>query len=190
MSTDNAADYGAPFAAHEESLTPDERARDESRRAVDAVILRMARAAGAAVHPRPIFPGSTLATTDPEPLAGIGFALMLADAARHQIHRYIKRAREDGETWRQIGQALCLQQLADERDGDVGAEAFEYAAGPPTQPFDRLWFSWTCPACQSRVIDYGTYSGHPDDCETGHTDGCRRRAAAVAAYEARWDDED
>ncbi len=190
MSTDDAPGYGALFAAHEKSLSPAERARDEARRAVDAAILRMAHAAGAPVHQRPIFPDSTLTTTDTEPLAGIGFALMLTDAARHQIHRYIKRAREHGAGWREIGQALRLQHEAEERDGDLGEEAFEYAAGPPAQRYDRLWFGWTCPSCQQRITDYGPYNGHPDDCESGHADGCQRRAAAVAAYQARWDDVD
>jgi hypothetical protein len=190
MSNDNAPDDGALSAAHEESQPPDERARDEGRRAVDAAIVRMARAAGAPVHERPIAVGYGITAPDTEPLAGIGFALMLTDAAGHEIHRYIQRARQDGAGWRQIGQALRLERDVQERGGDLGAEAFEYAAGSPAQRFDRLWFHWTCPACQQAITDYGPYDSHPDDCERGHADGCQRRAAAVAAYQAQWDDED
>lgn len=190
MSTDNAPGDGGLFVGHDQSLTPDERARDEARRAVDAAIVRMARAAGTPVHQRPVFPDSTLTTADPEPLAGIGFALMLTDAARHQIHHCIKRARQDGAGWREIGQALRLQHEAEDRGVGLGEAAFEYAAGPPAQRLDRLWFGWTCPVCQRRVIDYGPEGGHPDDCESGHAEDCQRLAAAVAAYEAQWADED
>ena len=56
MSTDDAPDGGALSGAHEQSLSPDEHTRQESRRAVDAAVLRMARAAGVPVHQRPIFP--------------------------------------------------------------------------------------------------------------------------------------
>ena len=189
MSTD-APDDGGLLAAHDESLTPDERAREEGRRAVDAAILRMARAAGTPVHQRPIFPDCTLTTADTEPLAGIGFALLLADSARQRVDRYIKRAREDGAGWREIGKALRLQQAAGERDGDLGAEAFEYAAGPPAQRLDRLWFGWKCPSCLGTITDYGPCGGHPDDCEHGHAGNCQRRAAAVTAYQAQWADEE
>lgn len=189
MTTDDAPDYGALYAAHEESLTPDERARNEGRRAVSATVLRMARAAGTHVHEREIAPGYGITAPDTEPLAGIGFALMLTDAARHEIHRYVRRAREDGAYWRQIGTALRLQHEAEEGGGDLGEVAFEYAAGPPAQRFDRLWFHWRCPSCQQTITDYGPYNGHPDDDEHGHAENCQRRAAAVAAYEARWDDE-
>ncbi len=191
MSTDDPADYGALFAAHEKSLSPDERAREEGRRAVDAAILRMARAAGVPVYERPIAPGYTSTTCDTGPVAGIGFALMLQDAARHRIHDYVKRARQDGVAWRQIGQALRLGPVAEERGGDLAEAAFDYAAGAErARPFDRLSFAWTCPSCRGLVIDYGPSGGHPVDCESGHAEGCERLAAAVAAYEAQWAGED
>ncbi len=190
MSTDDPADYGALFAAHEKSLSPDERARDESRRAVDAAILRMARASGAPVRERPIRPGYTLTTDDTEPVTGIGFALMLQDAARRKIHDYIKRARQDGVAWQQIGEALRLERVAEERGVSLAEVAFDYATDAEhAGPFDRLSFAWTCPSCRGLVIDYGPSGGHPVDCESGHAEGCERLAAAVAAYEAEWADE-
>ena len=65
MSTDDAPDRGAPSGAHEQFPSPDEHTRKESRRAVEAAILRMARAAGAPIHQRPISSGSTLTTPTP-----------------------------------------------------------------------------------------------------------------------------
>ena len=189
MSTDDAPDHGALFASYEDSLTPDERAREEGRRAVNAAILRMAGAAGAPLHERPIVPDSAITVTDTDPLSGIGFALMLDGAARQKLYHYITLARQEGASWRDVGRALHLERVAEERGASLGEAAFEYAAGEPSQPYDRLWFSWTCPACQGHVIDYGPYD-HPADCERGHGEGCRRLAAAVAAWGAQWADED
>ena len=115
---------------------------------------------------------------------------MLHDAARHKIHDYLKRARQDGASWQQIGQALRLEHVAEERGADLGEAAFDYAAGADRgQPFDRLWFAWTCPACRAQVIEYGPY-GHPLDYQTGHADGCQRLAAALACYQAQRAQED
>jgi hypothetical protein len=190
MSTDDAPGHGALPAAHEQSQSPDEHARGESRRAVDAAIVRMARAAGEPVHQRPIVPGSTLTTPDTEPLPGIRFTLMLQDATRHRIHDYIKRARQDGSSWQQIGQALRLEHVAGERGASLGEAAFDYAArAERAQPADRLWFAWLCPACRAQVIDYGP-CGHPLDYQTGHADRCQRLAAAIASYQAQWAEED
>jgi hypothetical protein len=190
MSTEDAPGDGASFAAHGQSQSRDEHARQESRRAVDTAVLRMARAAGASVHQRPIFPDSTLTTSDTEPLPGIWFALMLQDAVRHKIHDYIKQGRQDGSSWQQIGKALRLEQVAGERGTGLGEAAFDYAAGADrVQPADRLWFAWTCLACGAQVIDCGPY-GHPLDYQTGHADGCKRLAADIAGYQARWAEED
>jgi hypothetical protein len=174
------------------SLSPDERARQEVRRAVDASILRMARAAGAKICERPAWPGAGGSIVpEAEPAAGIGFALMLADAVRHKIHGYIKRAREDGLTWRQIGQALRLDRAAEERGVPLDDAAFGYAAGADrARPFETLSFGWTCPSCGGLVRDHGPDAGHPEDSEPGHAPGCGRQAAAVAAWDAQWLDED
>jgi hypothetical protein len=189
MSTGDAPGCGARFAATEQSQSPDERGRQEGRRAVDTAIVRMARAAGAPGHDRPIFPESIL-TPDTEPLPGIRFVLVLQDAAWRKIHNYIKRARQDGSSWQQIGTALRLEHMADEHGTGLGQAAFDYAAGAErAQPFDRQWFAWTCPACGAQVVDYGPY-GHPLDYQTGHADRCQRLAAAIASYQAQWAEED
>jgi hypothetical protein len=185
-------DDGPPFADYDKSLSPDERARQEGSRAVDAAILRMARAAGAEIRERPAWPGAVASiVAEAEPAAGIGFALMLADAARHEIHGYIKRGRQDGLTWRQIGQALHLDRDAGDRGVPLDDAAFGYAAGAEhARPFETVSFGWTCPSCGGVVIDYGPEAGHPEDSEHGHGPGCGRQAAAVAAWDARWADED
>ncbi len=190
MSTDDGTDYGALFAERDKSLSPDDRAREEARRAVDAAVLRMARAVGAEVRERPIWPGSASTIHDIEPAAGIWFVVLLRDTARRKIHGYIRQARQDGLTWQEVGQALRLGPEAEKRGVSVAEAAFESAAGAGhARPFDTLSFGWTCPACQKTVTDYGPYNGHPDDCESGHAEGCQRFAAAVAAYEAQWADE-
>jgi hypothetical protein len=150
----------------------------------------MARAAGAPVHDRPIFPDSTLTTPDTEPLPGIRFTLMLQDAARHKIHDYIKRARQDGASWHQIGKRCALSTWPKNAAPDMGEAAFGYAADAERgQPCDRLWFAWKCPACCAQVIEYGSH-GHPLDYQTGRADGCQRLGAAIASYQAQWAEED
>ena len=192
MSTDDDPGHDALPAIYEKSLSPDERARDEGRQAVNAAILRMARSAGAEITERPPWPGAVASTIyDVPPATGIQFASMLRDAARHKIHDYIRRARQDGLTWRQIGQALHLERDAEDRGVPLDDAAFGYAAGAEhAQPFETLSFGWTCPACGGIVIDYGPEAGHPEDSEHGHAPGCERQAAAVTAWDARWADED
>lgn len=52
MTDQTDAGYDSLFARHDQSLSPDERAREESRRAIDSTVLRMARAAQTGVHQR------------------------------------------------------------------------------------------------------------------------------------------
>ena len=186
MSTDDDPGYGAVFAAHERSLSPEERARGEARQAVDAAILRMAGAAGTEVRQRPAWPGAKACTISyADPAAGMGYARMLADAARRAEHSYIQHAREEGLTWRQVGQALNLARVAGERGAPLAEVAFEHAAGAEhASAWESLTFYWDCPACGQGIRDHGPYNGHPDDCEPGHAGGCLRQAAAIAAYEA------
>jgi hypothetical protein len=189
MTTDDPGKGTLP-AAYEKPLSPEERARQESSRAVDAAILRMASATGAEIRERPAWPGAVASIVrDPEPMAGIGFALMLADAALHKVSGYIRQAREDGLTWRQIGQALRLEHAAGERGVPLHDAAFGYATNAEhARPWERLSFTWRCPSCGGLVLDYGPEAGHPEDRETGHAGGCERQAAAIAAWDAQWPD--
>lgn len=180
-----------PFGARPESRGQDEWARDEARQAVDAAVLRIARAADAEIREHPAWPGSVLTIHDTDPAAGIWFAVILQGYARQKIHSYIRQARQNGLGWAQVGQALRLAPAADERGASLAEAAFEYATDAEhARPFDTLSFGWTCPACGGFVTDYGPAGGHPDDCEQGHAEHCQRQAAAIAAYEAQWADED
>ena len=104
-------------------------ARQEGHRALEAAILRMARAAGVQIHQRhPFGPSSGLAVDYADPAAGIRFAVMLRDSARQEIRDYIKYARQEGLTWEQVGEALSLRPLAEERGAWIADLAFDYAA--------------------------------------------------------------
>jgi hypothetical protein len=170
------------------SHDPGEAAREESRRlTIGAAIVRMARAAGTPVHQRPVWPGAASTFRYADPAAGMRYARMLADAARRAERQYIKHGREDGMTWHQIGEALNLTHCAQERGAPVAEVAFEYAAGAEhAQPWETLTFGWRCQSCCQYVSDRGPYNGHPADDEHGHTGGCARLAAAVAAWETSW----
>jgi hypothetical protein len=123
-----------------------------------------------------------------EPLAGIRYALIARSAASVVAERYVRLARQDGLTWLQVGEALGLA-----RDGDsgydVGAAAYEYAAGP-ARGFEQPSFHWDCPACGSWVTDHGPYTANPWDSVSGHADDCTRFAGEVAAYRAEWGDDE
>src|SRR2546429_861393 len=129
MTDQTDAGYDSLFARHEQSLCPDERAREEGSRAIDTTVLRMARAAQTGIHQRrPFGPDSALTVEYAEPFAGIRYALMLRDAAQQKIREYIKYARQEGLTWVQIGQALNLHQVAEESGAWIADLAFDYAA--------------------------------------------------------------
>jgi hypothetical protein len=170
---------------------PQEAARQEGRRAIDTAVLRMARAAGAEIHKRhPFGPDSGLTVDYADPAAGIRFAAVLRDCARQEIREYIKYARQEGLTWEQVGEALNLGPVAEERGAWIAEVAFDYAANAErARLFETLMFAWTCPACGGTVLDRGPGAGHPEDDEPGQMAGCRRLAAAVAEYDARWADE-
>lgn len=170
-----------------ECLSPEERARQEAASAILAAILRMARAAGTEIQERPAWPGAASTIRYADPAAGIRFARILGDAARHCEHGYVQYARETGLTWEQVGAALSLEA---DHGRSPGEAAFEHVTDAEhARPFADLAFHWTCPACSQGVSDRGPYNGHPADCERGHADGCSRLAAAIAEYKAQWGDE-
>jgi hypothetical protein len=169
---------------------PEQAARDEALRAVDAALLRMAHAAGAEIRERSPWPGSSLTISSAAPATGIRFALMLRGYAHQKLYDFIKDARQDGMTWAQIGETLNLGDEASERGYGIGDAAFDFAADAEhASRFQTLTFSWTCPACGAYISDRGPNGGHPEDEEPGHNADCSRLATAVVAYDARWADE-
>jgi hypothetical protein len=161
-------------------------ARDFARQAVHG----LARELGAQATSQPMFrhdPGSP-AVRDYDPAAGMRAARAVELAARRMTRDYVKVARQDGMTWREIGETLGLSAPADWREGSVADAAFDFAAGPADSHYARTYgrsFGWTCPACLGVVSDHGPVQGPRDD-EPGHKDGCQRLAAAIAAWEAQW----
>ena len=137
-------------------------------------------ALGAGTVKRPVVRGKprTGMHPQPEPLAGIRAACSLRHAASRAIADLARYAREDGKSWAEIGAAM--EPVHDEYSA-FGAVASLMSRGPS--------FAWTC-ACGPVITDHGPGPGHPYDQEQGHSDGCVRFAAKVAAYEARMEDED
>jgi hypothetical protein len=154
---------------------------------VHAAVQRIVLGTGGQIVTRPIVSSEPdgPASRDAEPLVGLGAARAAELAARGLARRYVRAAREDGHSWTVIGAALRLPSGGDVGAGETIAEAtFRFAAGPP----DSHWnpsVTWRCRACGGLVSDRGPVSGPRDD-EPGHAGGCRRLAAAAAAWEASW----
>jgi hypothetical protein len=168
---------------------------DRARSEMLAAVQRIVRDTGGQFVNRPMFSDKPdgPATRDAEPLAGLRAARAAELAARRLARQYIRAAREEGCTWREIGAALGLAVGGDDGAGETIAEAaFSYAAGPPDSHWNRTYgpsVTWRCPACGGLVSDRGPVSAPCDD-EPGHTGGCERLAATIAAWEASWADEE
>ena len=164
-------------------------ASSHARSAMERAAVEIAAANGAEVAEEHAWPGSLIMVSRTEPLAGIRAAGVLRNLAARIEHGYIRRARERGDTWQEIGTALGLDAAAHE----LGERAFEHVTDAEhAERFAGLSFAWTCPGCGELVSDRGPYESHPEDNERGHGDGCTRMAAALRAHELRmsaWDDE-
>jgi hypothetical protein len=175
--------------------TPLEGLHDRARQEVLAAVQRIVRDTGGQFVTRPLVSGEPdgPTTRDAEPLAGLRTARAAELAARGLARRYVRAAREDGHSWTVIGAALSLPSGGYVGAGETIAEAaFRYAAGPADSHWTRTYgpsVTWRCPACGGLVSDHGPASGPHDD-EPGHNDGCQRLAAAIAAWEASWADEE
>jgi hypothetical protein len=85
---------------------------------------------GAQIVQAPPWPGASFTGEQREPGAGIRIALALERAA-HGVRVYIARAREAGMSWHEVGGALGVAELAQERGTSVAEAAWEYAPGRP-----------------------------------------------------------
>ncbi len=150
-------------------------------------VLGIVRESGSQVVDRSVLPDRPdllLKITGTNAMAGLQAAVALKHAARKLSLDYVRYAREDGHSWRDIGIALGF---SDDPEAGISAPeaAYDYAAG--TTPAWRS-FVWVCLQYRATIIDHGPEAGHPADCEQGHADDCTRLAAAVAAWTASWDD--
>lgn len=163
-----------------------------ARDTIRADAFRLARDTGAQIITRRVFNYRAEPTTrDVEPLAGAQAARDLENAARRAARDYIRQARETGHGWDHIGHALRLDPA--EAGASPADAAYTYAAGRPDTeaPWQPRSFAWTCRTCDQHITDHGPVQGPADD-EHGHTAGCSRHAAAIAAWNAeaaRWNAE-
>lgn len=147
-------------------------------------VRRLVRTTGGQFTDRPLIRSEPdgRKVSEPEPLAGITAAVAVEREARRLALESVRYAREDGMAWAQIGEALGF---GPQYGGDAGA-AYRYAV-PGHAAAD--WFTWTCPSCRGLIRDYGPELG-PHEAEEGHAEECGRFAAAVAEWDARWNEGD
>ena len=119
------------------------------------------------------------------PAAALRVARQVELAARAEIGRQIRRAREDGLSWHEIGALLGFAPLAADSKTSVAQYAFDYTIGPhPEAPwYDPPVFAWTCPACGQMISDRGPVKMPAAD-EADHAEGCERLAAVQAEWRA------
>jgi hypothetical protein len=116
------------------------------------------------------------------PLAGLR-----PQAAARVCCERAERARADGITWEQIGEALGLNLGWDGKSGpDLGVAAFEHFTGEPG-PWRQASFRFRCASCGGYITDRGPTQDHPEDNEQGHAEGCVRLAADIVAWRTRQD---
>lgn len=162
---------------------------DDARREITAAARRLVTTAGGRLVRRPVLRDDPVFGTreEPEPLAGMTAAVALKHAAVQAISDFAKAAREDGISWEELGVALGCE--ADPATGTTVGEAGFRAVAAGRGPWDHKVFYWRCWACGQHITDYGPEAGHPTDTEEGHAGGCKRLAAEVAAWTARWGDQ-
>lgn len=139
---------------------------------------------GAAVVQVPIGETSLTRPTVDDPLAGVRTAQLVRRTAEAQVRDYAIEARAAGRSWAEVADAIGLTGV-DEPE----VLAFEQVAGDRDRVGGgRVW--WRCASCAQRISDTGPFCSHPADTETGHTPGCARHAAEIAAWATRtgWED--
>ena len=165
-------------------VTPQQRAAWELQTAIE----RVARDVyGAQIVQVPIegLDGVTKPMLD-DPLAGVRAALLARNVALAQMRSYAEQARGAGRSWDDVAEALGIEATEDDEPRDEQAYLL-VIEGRPLPVDEPSWLHrptarWTCTSCGQRITDYGPFESHPDNAETGHTDSCTRRAAALATY--------
>ena len=153
----------------------------EAYSSAGGVVQYIARKLGAAILSRPVYSGADRTEHYAEPRAGIRIARALEQAAALVTRDYIRRAREAGRGWQEIGDALGAGGRAWREGTGVGEAAFRIAVGYTPGPPGPAVFQWSCPGCGLLISDQGPGSGRPDDAQPGHGENCPRFAAAYAA---------
>jgi hypothetical protein len=144
-----------------------------------AAVARLVNEFGAQAVPEGTGPAQVLA-----PAAALRVARQVELAARAEVGVHVRRAREDGLSWHEIGGLLGFAPLAAVSGVPVSDYAFDYCVGPRAAgPWfdDPPLFTWTCPACGQMISDCGPVLMPAAD-EAGHADSCQR----LAAVQAEW----
>jgi hypothetical protein len=146
--------------------------------AAAAAVASLGRDLGAQAVPDSTDPAHLLA-----PAAALRVARQVELAARAEVVVQVRRAREDGLSWAEVGGLLGFGPLAAGAGADVAGFAFDYVTGPRSASpwFAPPTFAWTCPACGQMISDRGPVLMPASD-EAGHAAGCQRLATAQAEW--------
>jgi len=136
-------------AARERAETIAREADHEACEAVRRIVVK--------VTPRtadkPPEPGASFSTHRIDARTGMRAAHRLQLAAARQLRDYVRRAREDGMGWQEIGALLELGAVAAERGVPVAGAAFGFAAGQPSGCGQAAAFAWRCRQCGQAIND-------------------------------------
>ena len=141
-------------------------AADLARQWVTRAVLGIVRESGGQVVHRSVFrdrPDLNLRVTGAEPMAGLRAASALKMATRRLLLDYIRYAREDGHTWRNIGVGLGYSDDPPQALSRPGAHSPGHASTvtprsstaaqkPGTQPIAKMATPTAVPAWQPRSL--------------------------------------
>ena len=152
----------------------------QASQAAAAAVARIARRTGSELTPVPAAAAHPQAPAD-----ALRIARQLEHAARAEVRVHVRRAREAGLSWHEVGALLGFGDLPAGIGPTVAEMAFDYTTGPRTV---HAWFPappvfrWDCLGCGQAIADHGPARGPGCD-QDGHTDGCQRLAAEAADWE-------
>jgi hypothetical protein len=178
-------DHGRPdllaMAGHTDNQPP--ATASDARFAAQHAVTEFAEAEGAQIREWwPVWLGASIARRYAELLAEVRAAQVLPETAAMVGREQAERARGDGVTWEQIGEALGLDQGPDAASGyDLGIAAFERFTGEPGPGYPGS-FQFCCASCGEHITDHGPFDSHPEGNEQGHAAGCVRLAADITGW--------
>ena len=148
-------------------------------------VTRFAGAEDTQIREWPARLGTSIARRYAELLAEVRAAQIQPETAAPVGREQAERARGDGITWEQIGEALGLDRGPDAVSGyDLGIAAFELFTGEPGPGYPAS-FRFCCASCGEHITDHGPFDSHPEGNEGGHAAGCGRLAADITGWRAQ-----
>jgi len=155
--------------------------------AAQYAVIRLTEAEGAQIWERSVWLSTSITRRYAKPLADVRATQVRPETTARVNREHAERARGDGITWEQIGEALGLDQGQGGMSGyDLGVAAFErFTAGADLRY--PVSFQFGCASCGEYITDRGPFESHPVDNEQGHAEGCVRMAADIIAWQAQQD---